>query len=87
MLHTEVAQWWTMLPEHERQRVLEGIPGCREYGLVKTNLPAAGEAAVEKEWRGRYLNRVQFHLSGESEDSGRMDAYYLVNDVRTGGQP
>jgi len=39
-------QWWTLLSEQERQRILKGIPGCLKFGLTQTNLPEAGKQAI-----------------------------------------
>ena len=39
-------QWWTLLSEQERQRILKGIPGCLKFGLTQTKLPEAGKQAL-----------------------------------------
>jgi hypothetical protein len=39
-------QWWTLLSEQERQKIVKGIPGCLKFGLTQTNLPEAGKQAL-----------------------------------------
>jgi hypothetical protein len=53
-LSRDCKQWWSMLPETERQAVLSGIPNCLSYGLTKSVLPDAGNTAV---WRA-YCDHV-----------------------------
>lgn len=52
-------QWWTLLSERERQKVVNGIRGCLEYGctVMVQRMPDAGKQAI-KDAYGRHLKHA-----------------------------
>ena len=75
----EIYQWWALISEAERREIVASVPGCIEYGSVRSTnaLPEEGRRRVRVAYARHQKLMADLESARGGADAPRTPRMYL----------